>query len=120
MQRKSLIDELFNGNINHTISLSFQTEVFLEASKESDKLQKELEETLNSDQKKLLKRIFDVEATKTAEIEAAAYKDGFKMGMGLTVEGLSPNDDNSKRAKFNAEFEKKYHQSDNPDDLDEE
>lgn len=118
--QKSLIDELFYGNINHNTSLSFETEVYFEASREFDKLRQELDETLNNDQKKLLKKLFDVESVMTSEIEAAAYKDGFKMGMGLTFEGLSPNDDDRKRAKYRSEFEKKYHQSDNPDELDEE
>lgn len=36
--RKSLIDELFYGNINHNTSLSFETEVYFEASREFDKL----------------------------------------------------------------------------------
>lgn len=84
-----LIEELFRGNIVPSNSFTFKTENYVSASNQDDKLYGLLVKSLDDNQKKLLDDLLEAKANMSDETILGAFKDGFKLGMGLTVEGLS-------------------------------
>lgn len=87
---RNLIEALYFGEINETTSTTFETEEYYKADREFNKLYEQLKETLNDEQKELLRKMLEIDNITSGEIVVAAYKDGFRMGMGLAVEGLKP------------------------------
>ena len=88
MQDKA-IEQLFYGQLCPNNSSSYKTEVYIRASRNIDKLSGLLVNKLNEEQKKLLDELLESKDAMTDEMVLGAFKDGFKIGMGLTAEGLS-------------------------------
>lgn len=84
-----LLKELFRGNIVPSNSFTFKTENYISAREQDDKLYTLLVGSLDNNQKELLDDLLEAKAKMSDETILGAFKDGFKLGMGLTVEGLS-------------------------------
>lgn len=89
--KDELIEQLFLGNINPGSSLTFRTEKYVSARKQDENLYEQFIKTLDENQKHLLDDLLEAKASMTDEMVKASFKDGFKLGMGLTVDGLSSN-----------------------------
>lgn len=92
---ENLIKELYCGNLIPINSMTHKTEEYVKASNKSSKLGELLESTLDEKQMKLFNEFLEAKDVMTDEMVFGAFKDGYKLGMGLTVEGLR-NDDMSK------------------------
>lgn len=86
-----MIEQLFLGNINPGSSLTFRTDTYVSASKQDENLYGQFIKTLDENQRNQLENLLEAKAAMTDEMVKAAFKDGFKIGMGLAVEGLSSN-----------------------------
>lgn len=84
-----LIEQLFRGNIVPSNSFSYKTEKYCAARKQDESLYEQFVKTLDENQMHLLEDLLEAKASMTDEMVFAAFKDGFKLGMGFTVEGLS-------------------------------
>lgn len=88
------IEQLFYGQLCPSNSSTYKTEVYIKASRNIDKLNGLLVSKLNEEQKKLLDDLLESKDAMTDEMVLGAFKDGFKIGMGLAAEGLSSNNMN--------------------------
>ena len=86
-----LIEELYAGNLVPSNSLTHKTDKYISASKQDECLYKQFVKTLNENQAKQLEELLEARATETDEMVLGSFKDGSKLGMRLTVEGLSSN-----------------------------
>lgn len=84
-----LIEQLFLGNITPSNSFTYKTDNYVSAGKKLENLNELLASTLDEKQTKLLDELIETKSTMTDEMVIGAFKDGFKIGMRLTVEGLS-------------------------------
>lgn len=90
---EDMIEKFFYGKLTPIRSFVYFTEEYHEASKNSGELRKQLESSLNDKQIKLLEELIGTNAVMSDEMVLGAFKDGFKIGMGLAVDGLKYDDD---------------------------
>lgn len=86
-----LIEQLFFGNITPNNSYTYKTENYVSASKQNGELYELFIKTLDEKQVELLQELLETRAAMNDEEILGAFKDGFKLGMGLAIEGLSSN-----------------------------
>lgn len=87
--KDELIEQLFLGNLSPNNSFTFKTENYISARDQDEKLYEQFVKTLDEEQVTLLDELLEAKAAMTDEMVFGAFKDGFKLGMGLTVEGLA-------------------------------
>ncbi|MCX4357654.1 MAG: hypothetical protein OSJ43_15790 [Oscillospiraceae bacterium] len=92
MANEKILKELYCGNLIFSNSMTYKTKEYLKASHKSSELGEQLEDTLDDKQKNLLDELLESKDVMTDEMVYGAFKDGFKLGMGLTVEGLRSDD----------------------------
>ena len=88
---KDMIKELYYGEIVPSNSMSYKTKKYVEACDEFYKLNNLLKSSLDNKQTEIFDDIIEAKDTMRDEIIFGAFREGFKIGMGLTAEGLKPN-----------------------------
>lgn len=88
---KDMIKELYYGKIVPSNSMLYKTKEYVEACDEFYKLNNLLKSSLDNKQTEIFDNIIEAKDTMTDELIFGAFKEGFKIAMVLTDEGLKPN-----------------------------
>ncbi len=88
---KDMIKKLYYGEIIPSNSISYKTKKYVEASNKFYKLKELLKSSLDNKQSEFLDDIIEAKEAMTDEIIFGSFKEGFKIGMCLTAEGLKSN-----------------------------
>lgn len=88
---KDMIKELYYGKIVPSNSMVYKTKEYIEACDEFCRLNNLLKSSLDNKQTEIFDNIIEAKDTMTDELIFGAFKEGFKIAMVLTDEGLKPN-----------------------------